>query len=218
MHARQKAGHDDEETGRTSMPRVALVTGGTRGIGAAIAKSLKAAGYNVAANYGGNDEAAQKFKAETGIPVYKWDVSSFEACAAGVKQVEAELGPVDVLVNNAGITRDCPASPHEAGTMERGDQHQSRLAVQHEPAGDRGHARAQVRPHHQHLLDQRPEGPVRPDQLFRGQGRRDRLHQGAGAGRRPRRHHRQRDLRRATSTPRWCRRCRRTCWRKASCR
>jgi len=88
------------------MPRVALVTGGTRGIGAAISKALKAAGYKVAANYGGNDEAAQKFKAETGIPVYKWDVSSFEACTAGVKRVEADLGPVDVLVNNAGITRD----------------------------------------------------------------------------------------------------------------
>jgi len=88
------------------MPRVALVTGGTRGIGAAIAKALKAAGYTVAANYGGNDEAAQKFKAETGIPVYKWDVSSYDACAAGLKQVEADLGPVDVLVNNAGITRD----------------------------------------------------------------------------------------------------------------
>ena len=65
------------------MARVAVVTGGTRGIGAAISKALKAAGYKVAANYGGNDEAAQKFKAETGIPVYKWDVSSFEACAAG---------------------------------------------------------------------------------------------------------------------------------------
>ncbi|MFZ0374895.1 MAG: SDR family NAD(P)-dependent oxidoreductase, partial [Xanthobacteraceae bacterium] len=88
------------------MPRVALVTGGTRGIGAAICKALKAAGYTVAANYAGNDEAAQSFKAETGIHVYKWDVSSFDACAAGVKQVEAELGPVDVLVNNAGITRD----------------------------------------------------------------------------------------------------------------
>jgi len=88
------------------MPRVALVTGGTRGIGAAIAKALKAAGYKVAAIYHGNDEAAQKFKAETGIPVYKWDVSSFEACAGGVKQVEADLGPIDVLVNNAGITRD----------------------------------------------------------------------------------------------------------------
>jgi acetoacetyl-CoA reductase len=88
------------------MSRVALVTGGTRGIGAAIAKALKAAGYKVAANYGGNDEAANKFKAETGIAVFKWDVSSFEACGAGIKQVEAALGPVEVLVNNAGITRD----------------------------------------------------------------------------------------------------------------
>src|SRR5476649_266023 len=88
------------------MARVALVTGGTRGIGSAIAKALKAAGYKVAANYAGNDEAAQKFKAETGIPVFKWDVSSFDACAEGVKQAQAELGPVEVLVNNAGITRD----------------------------------------------------------------------------------------------------------------
>ena len=88
------------------MARVALVTGGTRGIGAAIAKALKAAGYKVAANYGGNDEAAAKFKAETGIPVFKWDVSSFEACTEGLAKVEAELGPVEVLVNNAGITRD----------------------------------------------------------------------------------------------------------------
>src|SRR3954463_720332 len=91
-----------------SMARVALVTGGTRGIGEAIATALKAAGYKVAANYGGNDEAAQKFKSATGIPVYKWDVSSFDACAAGVKQVEADNGPVEVLVNNAGITRDTP--------------------------------------------------------------------------------------------------------------
>ncbi len=88
------------------MARVALVTGGTRGIGAAISKALKAAGYKVAASYAGNDAAAEKFKAETGIPVYKWDVSSFDACAEGVKKVEAELGPIDVLVNNAGITRD----------------------------------------------------------------------------------------------------------------
>jgi acetoacetyl-CoA reductase len=88
------------------MNRVALVTGGTRGIGAAIAKALKAAGYKVAANYGGNDEAAKKFNAETGIAVFKWDVSSFDACSAGVKKVEAEIGPVEILVNNAGITRD----------------------------------------------------------------------------------------------------------------
>ena len=88
------------------MSRVALVTGGSRGIGAAISRALKAAGYKVAANYAGNDEAAQKFKAETGIPVFKWDVSSYDACAEGIKKVEAEVGPVEVLVNNAGITRD----------------------------------------------------------------------------------------------------------------
>src|SRR5215470_3035399 len=88
------------------MSRVAVVTGGTRGIGEAISKALKAAGYKVAANYGGNDAAAQKFKAATGIPVYKWDVASYDSCAGGLKQIEADLGPVEVLVNNAGITRD----------------------------------------------------------------------------------------------------------------
>ena len=88
------------------MARVALVTGGTRGIGAAISVALKEAGYKVAANYGGNDEAAEKFKAASGIPVYKWDVSDFEACKAGIDQVASDLGPVEVLVNNAGITRD----------------------------------------------------------------------------------------------------------------
>ena len=88
------------------MARIAVVTGGTRGIGGAISKALKAAGYTVAANYAGNEEAAARFKEETGIPVYKWDVSNYEACAAGLAQVEAQLGPVDVLVNNAGITRD----------------------------------------------------------------------------------------------------------------
>jgi acetoacetyl-CoA reductase len=86
--------------------RVALVTGGTRGIGAAISKGLKAKGYKVAANYGGNDEAANAFKEETGIPVFKFDVGDYAACEAGIKAVEAEVGPVDVLVNNAGITRD----------------------------------------------------------------------------------------------------------------
>jgi acetoacetyl-CoA reductase len=88
------------------MARVALVTGGTRGIGAAISVALQAADYQVAANYGGNDEAAAKFKEETGIPVYKWDVSNFETCAAGVQQIESDIGAVDILVNNAGITRD----------------------------------------------------------------------------------------------------------------
>jgi acetoacetyl-CoA reductase len=88
------------------MARVALVTGGTRGIGAAISKTLKEAGYTVAANFGGNEEAAAKFKSETGIPVYKFDVSDPAASEAGIRTIESELGPVDVLVNNAGITRD----------------------------------------------------------------------------------------------------------------
>lgn len=88
------------------MARIALVTGGTRGIGAAISKALKTAGCKVAASYAGNDEAANAFKAETGVPVFKWDVSSYEACAAGVKAVEAEVGAIDILVNNAGITKD----------------------------------------------------------------------------------------------------------------
>jgi acetoacetyl-CoA reductase len=88
------------------MPRVAIVTGGTRGIGAAIAKALKAGGATVAAVYVGNDEAAKKFSAETGIAAYKWDVADHAAAAAGVGKVAADLGPVDILVNNAGITRD----------------------------------------------------------------------------------------------------------------
>jgi acetoacetyl-CoA reductase len=88
------------------MSRTALVTGGSRGIGAAISKGLKEAGYKVAANYAGNDEAAAKFKDETGIPVYKWSVADYDACVAGIATVESDLGPIEVLVNNAGITRD----------------------------------------------------------------------------------------------------------------
>ncbi len=88
------------------MSRTALVTGGSRGIGAAISKGLSDAGYKVAANYAGNDDAATKFKNETGIPVYKWSVADYDACVAGIAKVESDLGPVDILVNNAGITRD----------------------------------------------------------------------------------------------------------------
>ncbi len=93
------------------MARVAIVTGGTRGIGEAISVGLKNAGYKVAANYAGNDERAKAFSERTGIAVYKWDVADFDACQAGVKKVEADLGPVEVIVNNAGITRD--------GTMKK---------------------------------------------------------------------------------------------------
>ena len=88
------------------MSRTAVVTGGTRGIGEAISKALKAEGDTVIANYAGNDEAAARFKAETGIETRKWDVSSYEACADGLRQVESDFGPVDTLVNNAGITKD----------------------------------------------------------------------------------------------------------------
>jgi acetoacetyl-CoA reductase len=88
------------------MARVAVVTGGTRGIGRAISVALNNAGYRVAANYGGNDQAAQLFNAETGIPAFKFDVSDFNACAEGIRAIEAALGPVEILVNNAGITRD----------------------------------------------------------------------------------------------------------------
>ena len=90
------------------MSRVAIVTGGSRGIGAAISTALKDAGYSVAATYAGNDEKAAAFTAETDIKTYKWDVADYDACAAGIAQIEVDLGPVEVLVNNAGITRDAP--------------------------------------------------------------------------------------------------------------
>ena len=90
------------------MARVAVVTGGSRGIGAAISKVLKAAGCEVAATYGGNDEAAAAFTKETGIKTYKWSVGDYDACKEGIAQIESDLGPVDILVNNAGITRDAP--------------------------------------------------------------------------------------------------------------
>ncbi|MFQ6551294.1 acetoacetyl-CoA reductase [Aestuariibius insulae] len=90
------------------MARTAIVTGGSRGIGAAIAKGLKEAGCEVAATYAGNDEKAKAFMDETGIKTYKWDVGSYEACKDGIAQIEEDLGPIDILVNNAGITRDAP--------------------------------------------------------------------------------------------------------------
>ncbi|MCP4431624.1 MAG: acetoacetyl-CoA reductase [Gammaproteobacteria bacterium] len=93
------------------MSKVALVTGGTRGIGEAISLSLKEAGYNVVATYAGNDEAAKQFSDQTGIRTSKFDVSDFEACQAAIQQIENEVGPIEILVNNAGITRD--------GTMHR---------------------------------------------------------------------------------------------------
>ena len=90
------------------MSRVALVTGGTRGIGASVCTALKAEGYSVAANYGGNDEAAKAFSETTGIPVFRWDVGDYDACAQGIAKVEAEIGSIDVLVNNAATQNSTP--------------------------------------------------------------------------------------------------------------
>ncbi len=168
------------------MARVALVTGGTRGIGAAISKALKGAGYKVAASYAGNDAAAEKFKAETGIPVYKWDVSSFDACAAGVKKVEADLGPVDVLINNAGITKD--------GAFHKMTLEQWNAVINTNLGSLFNMTRQVIEGMRARLLDQRPERPVRSGQLFGGKGRRHRFHQGAGAGERQGRNYGERDL------------------------
>jgi len=88
------------------MKKTALVTGGTRGIGKSISLALKDAGYNVAANYAGNDDAARAFTEETGIPAFKWSVADADACAEGIAKIEADVGPIDILINNAGITRD----------------------------------------------------------------------------------------------------------------
>ncbi len=104
------------------MTRLALVTGGTRGIGEAICVALKNAGYTVVANYGGNDQAARKFTDRTGIPAYKFDVGNFDEVKAGISQIEADIKPVDVLINNAGITRD--------GTMHRMDFEQWDTVIQ----------------------------------------------------------------------------------------
>ena len=104
------------------MSRVALVTGGTRGIGEAISLALKDAGYTVAANYAGNDEAASKFSEETGIATYKFDVSDYDACQETVARIEGDVGPVEVLINNAGITRD--------GTMHKMNFEQWNAVIQ----------------------------------------------------------------------------------------
>ncbi len=122
------------------MSRVALVTGGSRGIGAAISIALKNAGYKVAATYAGNDEAAADFTKVTGIHTFKWDVSDYEACGHGIAKVEAELGPIDILVNNAGITRDAMFHKMTPAAVEGSHRHQPHRPVQHDPSGLGRHA------------------------------------------------------------------------------
>ena len=176
------------------MARVAVVTGGTRGIGEAVSKALKAAGYKVAANYGGNDEAAQKFKAETGIPVYKWDVSSYEACVAGLKQVEADLGPVEVLVNNAGITRDATLhrmTPEQWSAVI--NTNLGSLFNMCRPVIEGMRARKFGRIINISSINGQ-KGQFGQCNYSAAKAGETRLHQGAGAGERQGRHHRQRDL------------------------
>jgi acetoacetyl-CoA reductase len=124
------------------MSRLAVVTGGTRGIGEAISVVLKANGFTVAATYAGNDEAAAAFSKANDIKVYKFDVGDYDACEKAVAQITEEMGPIEVLVNNAGITRD--------STMHR--MSQSGIVLQHEPAGYRKHARTRVWPDRQYWL------------------------------------------------------------------
>ena len=124
------------------MARVAIVTGGTRGIGEAISIALRDQGVTVAANYAGNEEKAREFTERTGIKAYKWDVADLDACIAGVAQIESELGPVEMLVNNAGITRDGTMKRMGRDSLGRGDRRQSRRLLQHGQGGVGGHERA----------------------------------------------------------------------------
>ena len=138
------------------MSRVAVVTGGTRGIGAAMSRSLQKAGYKIAATYHGNDKAAEKFTARTGMPHFKFDVGDFDACEERRRENQGTLGPVDILVNNAGITRDAFLHKMTPEQWAEVHAHQPEFRFQHVAARDRRHAQARLRAHHQHQLDQRP--------------------------------------------------------------
>ena len=174
------------------MARVAIVTGGTRGIGEAISVALKDMGMKVAANYAGNDERAREFTERTGIPAYKWDVADFDACQEGVAQgrgrARAGRRAGQQCRHHPRHDDEADGPPEVAG----GDRHQPRRLLQHGQGGVRRHAGARLRADRQHRLDQRPGRPVRPGQLCRRQVGHPRLHQGAGAGRRAQRRHRQR--------------------------
>ena len=165
------------------MSRVALVTGGTRGIGEAISVALKDAGYTVVANYAGNDEAASKFSEETGIATYKFDVSDYDACQATVAQIENDVGPVEILVNNAGITRD--------GTMHRMNFEQWNAVIQTNLTSCFNMCHAVL-----NGMREREFGRIVNIGSVNGQAgqvRHSRLYQGAGAGRCGQGNYRQRD-------------------------
>ncbi len=176
------------------MSRVALVTGGSRGIGAAISKELKDAGYSVAATYAGNDEAAAEFTKETGIKTYKWNVADYESSKNGIAQVESDLGPVEVIVANAGITRDAPF--HKMTPQQWHEVIDTNLTgvfntIHPIWPGMRERKFGRDR---RHLVDQWSKRPVCPGELCRNQGRRSGYRQIPGSGRCAGKHHRECDL------------------------
>ena len=166
------------------MARVAVVTGGTRGIGHAISIALKNKGFRVAANYAGNDAAAQQFQAETGIPGLQVGRRRLRRLRRRLRSGRQGTRPDRRAGQQRRHHARRHAAPDDQGELGRGHPHQSRLRLQHDAPGDRRHAHAQLRPHHQHLLHQRPQGPDGAGQLLRRQGRPARLHQGRGARRR----------------------------------
>ena len=167
------------------MSRVALVTGGSRGIGAAISTALKDAGYTVAATYAGNDEAAAQFTETTGIKTYKWNVADYDDSKAGIAKVEEDLGPIDVVVANAGITRDAPF--HKMTPDQWNEVVGTNLTGVF-------NTRTKIRSHRRHQLYQRAERSVRPGELCRDQSRRSGHCEVTRAGRRARQYYRECDL------------------------
>ena len=160
--------------------RVALITGGTRGIGAAISIKLKEAGYKVAAIYAGNDDVATKFSKENEIAVFKWSIANYEECVAGIKSVEEKLGPIDVLVNNAGITRD--------GMFHKMSQEQWRDVINVNLNGlfnmtqpSLGwYESKRIWKNCKYFFNKRTEGTIRTSKLFRSKSWRTRFHKITG--------------------------------------
>jgi hypothetical protein len=179
------------------MKRIALVTGGTRGLGKAIALALRDAGCQVAATYHSDEGAARRMQDETGIPALRWDVADFNACRDGVRRGRRAQGGRPAGTDRRARQqcgdhgrRHVPQD--EPGTMVAGSAHQSRVGVQRDTPGHRGHARAALRAHRKHQLGQRTQGAGRPGQLCGCQGWHPRFHQGVGAGKCRAQHHGQR--------------------------
>ena len=197
------------------MARVALVTGGTRGIGAAISTALKEQGRTVIANFAGNETAAAAFHERHGIRVARFDVGDFEACQQAIEQITTEVGPIEVLVNNAGITRDATLQRMTRDMWEAVIDTNLGACFNLCKLTFPRHAGARVRPHRQRRQHQRSGRAVRSGELCRRQVGHPRLHQGLGAGRRPLRHHGECDRAGLCGHRHGARRAA-TCWRRSS--